>query len=150
MKIRGVILALLMAGGFYVMIQTIDEASSHPFERLQDQQLNGLNPYSSITFRQPGSQARHAVTWKVDEAEEIDRLLSFLQAYDYERIDPDTLQLFDDQSLFTIDLQDETGNRMTILIEEGVLIHNDRLYYEVVNGPMQVDWLMDFIISNKP
>ena len=150
MKIRGVILALLVAGGFYVMIQTIDEASSHPFESLQEQQLNGLSSYSSITFRQPGIQEQQAVTWKVDQIEEVDRLLQFLQAYDYERVDPDTLQLFDDQPLFTIDLHDETGNRMTILIEEGVLIDNDQLYYEVVNGPLQVDWLMEFIISNKP
>ncbi|PIC58664.1 hypothetical protein CSV80_03840 [Sporosarcina sp. P12(2017)] len=150
MKIRGVILALLVAGGFYVMIQTIDEAASHPFERLQEQQLNGLSPYSFITIRQPGLHEQQAVTWKVDQVEEVDRLLQFLQAYDYERVDPDTLQLFDDQPLFTIDLHDETGNRMTILIEEGVLIHNDRLYYEVVNGPLQVDWLMEFILSNKP
>ncbi|PIC66700.1 hypothetical protein CSV71_07760 [Sporosarcina sp. P21c] len=150
MKIRGVILALLVAGGFYVMIQTIDEAASHPFERLQEQQLNGLSPYSFITFRQPGLQNEQAVTWKVDQVEEVDRLLQFLQAYDYERVDPDTLELFDDQPLFTIDLHDESGNRMTVLVEEGVLIHNDRLYYEVVNGPLQVDWLMEFILSNKP
>ncbi|ARK23831.1 hypothetical protein SporoP37_03360 [Sporosarcina sp. P37] len=150
MKFRAVLLALLVAGGFYVMIQTVNESASRPFDQLQKQQLDGASPYSTIIFKQPGIHGQTVVTWKVEQIDEADRLLQFLQAYDYERVDPDTLQLFDDQPLFTIDLLDETGNRMTILIEEGILIQNDRLYYQVVNGPMQVDWLMEFILSNKP
>ncbi|WP_153730728.1 hypothetical protein [Sporosarcina obsidiansis] len=148
MKLRAVLLALLMSCGFYVMIQTMKESTFQPIEWLYTEPDG--TPYSSITFQQPGLHDRPPVTWKVDQAEEVDRLLQFLQAYDYERIDPDTLQLFDDQPIFTIHLHDESGNSMTILIEEGILIQNDRLYYEVVNGPLQVDWLMEFILSNKP
>ncbi|MDV6377474.1 hypothetical protein ORD22_04270 [Sporosarcina sp. GW1-11] len=148
MKIRGVLLALLVASGFYVMIQTLNESSSNPFDWLYAEHTD--TPFSTITFRQPSLHEQSATTWEVDQVEEVDRLLQFLQAYDYERVDPNTLELFDDQPLFTIDLRDDSGNRMTILIEEGILIQNDRLYYEVVNGPLQVDWLMEFILSNKP
>ena len=150
MKIRGLILSLLVAGGFYVMMQTINESTMHPIEWIQKQQIDDASPYSSIVFKYPGLDDQRMVTWKVDEVGEVDRLLQFLQAYEYERVPPETLQLFDDQTLFSIDLQDQTGNRMTILIEEGILIHNERLYYEVVDGPFQVDWLIDFILSNKP
>ncbi|WP_301108063.1 hypothetical protein [Sporosarcina sp.] len=148
MKIRAALLTLLVAAGFYAMIQTLNESNIHPFD-LFHAEADGT-AFSSITIRQPGLRDQQPVTWKVDQSHEVDRLLQFLEAYDYERIDPDTLQLFDDQPLFTIDLHDEAGNRMTILIEEGILIHNDHLYYEVVNGPLQVDWLMEFILSNKP
>lgn len=148
MKLRGALLAFLVAAGFYVMMQTVDETDFPAIDLLQDDQSG--SPYSYITFRQPSLNEKPAVTWKVDHAAEVDRLLSFLQAYDYERIDPDTLELFDDEPFFTIDLHDESGNRVTVLIEEGILIHNDQLYYEVVNGPFQVDWLMEFILSNKP
>ncbi|WP_040759300.1 hypothetical protein [Sporosarcina newyorkensis] len=148
MKIRAVLLTLLVAAGFYMMVQTINETPFQPTEWLYADQDG--SPYSSIIFRQPGLHEQPSVTWKVDKVEEVNRLLHFLQAYEFERVDPDTLQLFDDQPLFTIDLHDDSGNRMTILIEEGILIQNDQLYYEVVNGPLQVDWLMEFIISNKP
>ncbi|AXH99523.1 hypothetical protein DV702_07040 [Sporosarcina sp. PTS2304] len=145
MKIRGVLLALLMTFGFYVMIQTIQESTSHPLKRIQTEAS-----FSTIIFKQPSLHEQPAVTWKIDQAEEVKRLLQFLQAYDYVRVDPDTLNLLDDHPLFSIDLQDDSGNRMTILIEEGILIQNDHLYYEVVNGPLQIDWLTEFIISNKP
>lgn len=148
MKIRAVLLAILVVSGFYVMIQTINESDSHPMEWLHAEHTNA--PFSTIIFRQPTLHEQPATTWTVNQIEEVDRLLQFLQAYDYERVDPDTLELFDDQPIFTIDLEDDSGNRMTILIEEGILIQNDRLYYEVVNGPLQVDWLMEFILSNKP
>ncbi|GKV64740.1 MULTISPECIES: hypothetical protein [Sporosarcina] len=148
MKIRAALLTILVAAGFYVMIQTVNESNIHPMDLLNSE-TDG-SAFSSITIRQPGLHDQPPVTWKVDQTHEIDRLLQFLEAYDYERIDPDTLQLFDDQPHFTIDLHDDAGNRMTILIEEGILIHNDQLYYEVVNGPLQVDWLMEFILTNKP
>lgn len=148
MKVRAALLALLVASGFYVMLQSINESASHPYSWLQTEHVD--TPFTTIIFKQPELHEQSATTWTVKHIEEVDRLLQFLQAYDYERVDPDTLELFDDQPLFTIDLRDDSGNRMTILIEEGILIQNDRLYYQVVNGPLQVDWLMDFILSNKP
>lgn len=147
MRLRLVLLTLLVASGFYQMIQEYDQAANPSFQHLFDRPDY---EFDSITFRQPGLLNEPALTWKVDQVHEIDQLLRFLQNYQYQKVDPSSLQLFDDEPIFTIYLQDTAGNSITILIEEELIIENETLYYQIVDGPLNVDWLMDFVFSNKP
>lgn len=142
MKVRAVLLILLLSGGFYMMLQQADNLQN-------DLLQSDAPPYTSIIFRQPDVNSGTPVTWVVNETAEINRLLVFLQGYQYERVDADSLELFDDETFFSIDLLDAAGSRTTILVEEGILIRNDQFYYKAVNGPFEINWLLAFIFSNK-
>lgn len=146
MKIRALLLIALMIGGTYVMVQSIQEYEEQGFTNL----LHAMDaPFNSLIFSKPEADGEGTDTWVVDEAEEIETFLNFLQNYHVRKLKPEEINPHDDVNHFSISLQDENGNIISIMLSEDLIIQNSLLYYEVVDGPLDIDWLVQFFISNQ-
>ena len=75
--------------------------------------------------------------------------LYFLQNYHVRKLTPEEIDPFDDIEQFSISLQDENGNTLSIIVTKNLIIQNSLLYYEIVDGPLNLDWLLQFFISNQ-
>jgi len=49
---------------------------------------------------------------------------------------------------FSVSLDNPKGNKLEVMIDDNLIIQNSKLYYEIVDGPMNVDWLIQFFIHN--
>lgn len=146
MKMRALLLIVLMIGGTYGMIQTIQDYKEKEFVEL----LSSMNaPFNSLIFTKPSPVGPGAETWTVDEANEIENFLGFLQNYHVRKMKPEEINPHDDVNHFSISLQDENGNIISIMVSEDLIIQNSLLYYEVVDGPLDIDWLVQFFLKNK-
>jgi hypothetical protein len=146
MKIRAVLLIALMIGGAYAMIQSYQEYEEKEFiEILAPKDAH----FSSLIFTKPAMAGSESKSWIVDEPSEIESLLYFLQNYHVRKLVPEEIDPFDDIEQFSISLQDENGNTLSIIVTEDLIIQNSLLYYEIVDGPLNVDWLVQFFISNQ-
>lgn len=143
MKIRAFLLVALMIGGAYMMVQTYDQD-----ELAFSEILNAMNaPFNSLTFTKPSDTGTES--WVVDEQAEIESLLSFLQNYHVRKLKPEEINVYDDVNHFSIRLQDDNGRELSIMLSEDLIIQDSLLYYEVVDGPLDVEWLLSFFISNQ-
>ena len=73
----------------------------------------------------------------------------FLQSYHVKKLKAEEIDPHDSIDEFTIILKDSEGNSITISIAENLIIQNSQLYYEIVDGPLDVDWIVGFFVSNK-
>lgn len=143
MKIRGLLLLALMIGGAYMMIQSYSQD-----EIAFNEILYSMNaPFNSLIFTKPSENG--TASWVVDEQSEIEALLSFLQNYHVRKLTPEEVNVYDDVNHFSIRLQDENGRELSIMLSEDLIIQDSILYYEVVDGPLDVEWLLTFFINNQ-
>lgn len=146
MKMRALLLIILMIAGTYGMIQAIQDYKEKEFVEL----LSAMEaPFNSLIFTRPSQTGSGAETWTVDEANEIENFLGFLQNYHVRKLKPDEINPLDDVDHFSISLQDENGSTISIMISEDLIIQNSLLYYKIVDGPLDVNWLVQFFIQNK-
>lgn len=146
MKMRAVLLIALMIGGAYAMLQSYQEYEEKEFTEI----LAPMDAhFSSLIFTKPAMAGSESKSWIVDEPSEIESLLYFLQNYHVRKLAPEEIDPFDDIEQFSISLQDENGNTLSIIVTEDLIIQNSLLYYEIVDGPLNVDWLVQFFISNQ-
>lgn len=146
MKGRAIILLALIIGGFTVMLKSLNELEEYHFSALlEDAHLD----YNVMTFTKPPLHGLQAETWVVNREQEIDELLVFLQHYRIRKVPPSELQLENQNQQFSIRLSDANGNEVMILIDENLIIQNSLLHYEIINGPLDVDWLVEFFVSSK-
>ena len=66
-------------------------------------------------------------SWIVDEPSEIESLLYFLQNYHVRKLAPEEIDLLDEVEQFSISLQDENGNTLSIIVTEDLIIQNSKL-----------------------
>ncbi len=143
LKIRAFLLIALMIGGAYMMIQTYNHEEK-PFNEI----IHAMNaPFNSLTFTKPTENGLES--WVVDEHSEIEALLNFLENYHVRKLQPEEINVFDDVNHFSIRLQDDNGRELSILLSEDLIIQDSLLYYEVVDGPLDLEWLLSFFISNQ-
>ena len=146
MKIRALLLIALLIGGTYAMLQTYNESDEKSFSEL----FNTIgNDFNSLIFTKPTTQASTAETWVVDDEYEVSQLLQFLQNYTIQKLNAADIDVKDEIDVLSIELKDDDGNTITIMIEENIIIQNEDLYYEVVNGPLDVNWIVKFFVSNR-
>ena len=146
MRMRAFLLIALMIGGTYAMLQSYQEYDEKKFTEI----LAPMNAhFSSLIFTKPAMAVTDSKSWVVDEPSEIESLLYFLQNYHVRKLTPEEIDPFDDVIQFSISLQDENGNTLSIIVTEDLIIQNSLLYYEIVDGPLNVDWLVQFFISNQ-
>lgn len=146
MKMRALLLIVLMIGGTYGMIQTIQDYKEKTFVEL----LNAMEaPFNSLIFTRPSQAGPGTETWTVDEANEIENFLGFLQNYHVRKLKPEEINPHDDVDHFSISLQDDNGSTISIMISEDLIIQNSLLHYEIVDGPLDVEWLVQFFINNN-
>ncbi|MCG7344525.1 hypothetical protein MHZ92_10290 [Sporosarcina sp. ACRSL] len=146
MKIRAVLLLALIIGGFYVMLETINDFNEKSFNEF----LETMNAdFNSLTFNTPPMNGTPAATWNVNDDQRVEELLQFLQNYHVKKLKPEEVDPDDNIDEFTIRLTDPNGNSMTIIVAENLIIQNELLYYEIVDGPLDVDWMVRFFVSTK-
>ena len=146
MKLRAFLLIAILIGGSYMMIQSINDYAEKEFTEL----LSTMDPpITTLLFTKPATSGNALETWHVDEHSEIDGLLNFLQGYHVRKLKPEEINTNDETEQFSIQLQDEDGNTLSILVNENLIIQNSLLYYEIVDGPLDTEWLVHFFISNQ-
>ncbi len=135
-----------MIGGTFAMLQSYQEYEEKEFAEI----LTPMNAhFSSLIFTKPALAGTDSKSWIVDDPSEIESLLYFLQNYHVRKLSPGEIDPFDDVEQFSISLKDENGNTLSIIVTEDLIIQNSLLYYEIVDGPLNVDWLVQFFISNQ-
>lgn len=146
MKIRGILLIALLIGGAYAMIQSINDYNEKKFaELLQSADTN----FQSLVFSKPQLSDSPSKTWIVDDPEQVDELLNFLQHYDVKKLKPEEIDIEDDIDQFSISLTDNNGNSMTVIITENLIIQNSMLYYKIVNDDLDMEWISRFFAENQ-
>lgn len=128
------------------MIATINDFKEKSFTEFID---SVDTEFDSITFTKPTMQGSPAETWSIDNAHKVDELLQFLQNYHVKKLKPEEINTDDNIDEFTIILKDADGNSITIVIAENLIVQNSLLYYEIVDGPLDVDWIVRFFVTNK-
>lgn len=146
MKIRALLLLALMIGGAYVMFQTNQSNKPKAFADILSETEA---PFNSLTFNKPAENESTMESWIVDEPAEIEMLLSFLQNYHVRKVPPEDINLYDNVNYFSIQLHDENGRELSIIVNENLIIQDELLYYEVIDGPLDVNWLLTFFINNQ-
>ena len=146
MKTRALLLIAIMIGGAYALMQSANDYDEKNFIALLDATQQ---PFISMIFTQPSTLGADEEVWNVDDTAEIDNLLTFLQDYHVRKLKPEEISVNDDIEHFSIHLQDADNNSITILVNENLIIQNASLYYEIVDGPLDVDWLVQFFIHNR-
>lgn len=137
---------MLMIAGAYVMFQTIKEYDEKNITDL----LETMDPpFNSLTFSKPETKFSKADTWIADDESEIDLLLSFLKNYHVRKLKPEQINKHDDIDEFKISLEDSKGNVIKIIINEDLIVQNSLLYYEIVDGPLDFEWIVYFFSSNQ-
>lgn len=146
MKLRAFLLIAILIGGSYTMMRSFNDYNERPFTDL----LSTTNPsFDSLLFTKPAISGNARETWHVDDHSEISNLLDFLKDYHVKKLKPEEINIDDETEQFSIQLQDVDGNSLSIIINENLIIQNSVLYYEIVDGPLDVKWLVHFFISNQ-
>ncbi|CAM3145804.1 hypothetical protein FITA111629_06375 [Filibacter tadaridae] len=146
MRIRGLFLIAILIGGTFQLSYSVNNTTEKEFATLFDP-MNSV--ISSLTFTIPSALASNSKTWIVDDEEEINAFLHFLKSHKIQQLKPDEIDVNDTISQFSISLEDEQGNEFTVIVEEELIIENNMLYYKIVDGPLDVDWLVHFFIQNQ-
>lgn len=146
MKMRAFLLIALIIGGMYAMIETFNDFKEKSFTEF----IETVNAeFDSLTFTKPAMHGSPAETWSIDDGDKVDELLQFLQNYHVKKLKPEEINPDDNIDEFTINLKDADGKSVTIIISENLIIQNSLLYYEIVDGPLDVDWIVRFFVSTK-
>lgn len=128
------------------MLQTINDEDEKSFTELFNTMGNNFN---SLIFTKPTTPGSSAETWVVDDEKEVDELIQFLQNYKIQKLQSAEIDPTDEVDVLSIELKDDNGNKITIMIEENIIIQNANLYYEVIDGPLDVNWIVKFFVSNQ-
>ncbi|MCM3711303.1 MULTISPECIES: hypothetical protein [Bacillales] len=146
MKMRAFLLIALIIGGMYTMIETINDFKEKSFTEFID---TVDTEFAMLTFTKPMMHGSPAETWSIDDEHKVDELLQFLENYHVKKLKPEEIDPDDNIDELTISLRDSEGNNITIVVAENLIIQNSLLYYEIVDGPLDVDWIVRFFVSNK-
>lgn len=146
MKMRAFLLIAILIGGSYMMVQSFNDYAEKEFTEL----LSTMNPpVATLLFTKPSNTGNAIDTWHVDDLSEINNLLDFLQEYHVRKLKPEEIYIYDTTQQYSIQLQDDNGNTLSIIVNENLIIQNSLLYYEIVDGPLDAKWLVQFFMSNQ-
>lgn len=146
MKIRALLLIAIMIGGTYAMIQSFHDYDEKEFAIL----LNTMKtPFIKLNFTQTPTFGSIPETWNVDDETAIESLMDFLKEYHVRKLKPGEINRENEINQFSINLSDEKGNNICIIADKNLIIQNSLLYYEIVDGPLDMEWIVQFFISNQ-
>lgn len=143
MRIRAMILIMMLIGGAYMMIQSTDPSPKNvsSFATM----LDGMNSsIHTVTFIKPNTSNHGIHRQTINQSTQIQDFLIFLENYRLQAIEsiPNT-----GHEQFTILLEDEQQNIISILLEENLVTVNDKTSYKIVNGPLDIEWLATFFFQ---
>ncbi|MCZ2259622.1 hypothetical protein [Sporosarcina sp. G11-34] len=145
MRMRAFLLIAILIGGTYMMLQSGNEDKEKDLFELLDSQIT----FDTLIFNKPPIFGTDAKTWIIEDDEEIQSLLHFLEQYRFRQLSPKEIDSHGVTEQFTIILQSDSGHSISVIVTEDLIIQNSVLYYEIVDGPLNVDWLVNFFVSNQ-
>ena len=99
--------------------------------------------FVSVTFNKPSE------VWSIEDEIVVESLLEFLQNYHVRKLKPEETKPLSTTDQFILILEAENGSEITINVEENLIILNSLVYYEIVDGPLDSDWIIQFFVSNQ-
>lgn len=146
MKMRAFLLISILVGGTYAMIQSYSQYNDKNFRDF----VGSLNTeFTSLVFHQPSEIGSTPHTWMVKDERQIDDLINFLNSYRIRKIQPKDVIFDVVEPRYSISLKDNHRNVLTIFLSENIIIQSDSNYYEIVDGPIDVEWLQQFFINSQ-
>lgn len=146
MKMRAFLLIAILFGGTYMMLQSYNDYKVKEFDEL----FGSINEqFDSLLFYKPTIVGSVPDSWIVEDEAQIENLVQFLQQYHLRKLKPEEINTNNQTEQFSVSLQNETGNSIRIIATEGLIIENSLVYYEIVDGPLNVDWLVQFFVRNQ-
>ncbi|MGG0644825.1 hypothetical protein ABE021_12895 [Sporosarcina gallistercoris] len=145
MKLRAFLLVLLLAGGAYAMIQSIDEFSAKKFSEVM--QMNEEH-VAQLIFTKPSPTGLTPPAWVSSDKEQITSLLEFLSGYELQKKNSQEALEELNFNQFTIRLEDHDENFVTIMVEDSMIVTENGEQYTLLDGPFDTDWMIKFILSS--
>ncbi|WP_438311736.1 hypothetical protein [Sporosarcina sp. FA9] len=146
MKFRAILLIAILLGGTYAVIQSQNEYD----ERLFTELTNYMNdPFISLTLNKPSNFGTPPDEWVIDDEVALESLVFFLEPYHVRKLKPDEIPSSPKTDGLSLVLETEYGNEFTIDVNSNYIILNSTSYYEIVNGPLESDWIIKFFVNNK-
>lgn len=146
MKMRAFLLLLLLTGGAYAMLQSINEYAGKGFHDVLQIPENQIE---QLIFTKPSATSVDPPAWMTTDKEQIATLLEFLS--DYELKKKDSQEYLEDLNFnqFTISLEDSEQNLITIMIEDNLVVTHTGEQYTILDGPLDVEWMVNFILLSQ-
>lgn len=139
LKIRAIILSCLFLLGCFNWFLTwqseTEEASLFTFMD---------NQHTVLLFHKPAFNHSSTKEWIVDDEQEVEKFLSFLQQYSIQKIAETDIDLDDHIDYFSISLIHKGEDELTIFISEQLISKNKQLYYLIVDDSFNENWLYAF------
>lgn len=146
MKLRAVLLIAILIGGLYTIIQTHNDYKEKQFTEL----INSINDnFTSLSFTVPAKFGISPEVWVTEDDDALKSLLTFLQNYTVQKLKPEETPSLSTNNQFSLHLESERGDAIVILVEENLIVMNSLSYYEIVNGPLNQDWMVQFFTTNQ-
>ena len=146
MKFRAIILIAILLGGTYAFIQNKNDYKELVFAEL----LNSMDEhFISLTFHKPSNFGLPPDIWATDDEAAVENLTSFLKNYHVRKLKPEEIPHLSKPEQLSLILETKQGNGVTIMVEENFIIMNSSLYYEIIDGPLEADWIINFFVSNQ-
>ncbi|MCZ2257883.1 hypothetical protein [Sporosarcina sp. G11-34] len=146
MKLRACLLIAILFGGTYVMIQNHNDYKVKMFSEI----LESMDDhFVLLTFNKPATPGSAPKQWVTEDEVVVEDLIKHLQNYRVQRLKPEEQPEVSDPEQFSLILEAQLGNQLSIMAEENIVIVNSSLYYEIVDGPLEANWLVHFFISNQ-
>lgn len=146
MKLRAILLIAILIGGLYTIIQTHNDYKEKNFTEL----LNSTNAnFTSLSFTKPAQSRHSSEEWVTEDDYALKNLFEFLQSYNIQKLKPEKIPVLSTNSQFNLRLESKQGEALVILVEENLIVMNSTSYYKIVDGPLDQDWMIQFIIANQ-
>lgn len=146
MKFRAILLVAILLGGTYAIIQSKNEYDARLFTEL----TNYMNdPFISLTLNKPSNFGTPPYEWVIDDETTLEGLVLFLEPYHVRKLKPDEISALQKTDGLRLVLETEYGNEFTIVVDSNYILLNSTSYYEIVNGPLESDWIIKFFVNNK-
>ncbi|MHA6259718.1 hypothetical protein ACXYMX_07340 [Sporosarcina sp. CAU 1771] len=146
MKLRAVLLIAILVGGLYAIIQSHNEFKEKQFSELIDSKSTN---FTSLSFTKPDKLGMAPEVWITEDNKVVENLLVFLENYSIQKLKTDEPTTHFSDNQFSILIESENGDEISILLEDNLIVLNSLSYYEIVNGPLNQNWMINFFISNQ-
>jgi len=145
MRMRAIILMLIIVSGTYMMLQSKSTNDISSFTTI----LNAMDsPVQTVTFIKPAATDHELQLQTIEQSTQIDHFLAFLEHYQLQAADiaPTSSTTYEQ---FTILLEDDHHNVITILLQDDFVTFNDDHFYEILNGPLDAQQLATFFFQSS-
>ena len=130
----GVIILIFLSIKFY---------DDHRVKGLGDVIEYDINKFETLTFNEGYMDN---FDWRTDQKEHVEELDHFLSPYRVKKMkDKEWNQDVSEEEGFKMTIYTRGGPIIAFIYEHRLLFLNEHHYYEVVNGPIDIDWVESYV-----